>query len=70
MALEPMDATAEQDTSALRSMTRRFWVSVALTLPLLIVSMSELNPATNLHDRIGNDTFNWLQAALATPVVL
>ena len=70
MALEPMNATAEDDTSELRNMTKRFWVSLLLTLPLLIVTMSELIPEVNLHHWIGIDAFNWLQAALATPVVL
>jgi heavy metal translocating P-type ATPase len=70
MALEPMDAAADEDTSELRDMSRRFWISLALSLPLLIVTMSEMVPSVSLHRRIGADTFNWLQAALATPVVL
>ena len=70
MALEPLLATAEEDTSELDDMTRRFKVSVALSLPLLLISMSDLIPALNLHHMIGVNAFNWLQAALATPVVL
>lgn len=70
MALEPMEATAAEDTRELRDMTRRFWVCTALTLPLLAVSMSEFVPGLNLHHRMGIDAFNWLQAILATPVVL
>lgn len=70
MALEPMDATAQADDSELKEMTRRFWVSLALSLPLLIITMSEIIPGLNLHHRIGLSAFNWLQAILATPVVL
>jgi Cu2+-exporting ATPase len=70
MALEPMDAAAQEDTSELRDMTRRFSVSLVLSLPLLFITMSEFIPGVNLHHWIGIDTFNWLQAALATPVVL
>ena len=70
MALEPLMPTAEEDTSELDDMTRRFWLSVVLSLPLLAISMSEFIPGLNLHHRIGVTTFNWLQAALATPVVL
>ena len=70
MALEPLVATLEEDTSELRDMTRRFWVSVALTLPLLVISMGELVPALNLRERLDTTALNWLQAALATPVVL
>jgi Cu2+-exporting ATPase len=70
MALEPMDAAAPEDTSELSDMTRRFWVSSALSLPLLFITMSDFIPGLNLPQRIGINTFNWLQATLATPVVL
>ena len=70
MALEPMDASAAEDTSELRDMTLRFWVSLALSLPLLLVTMSEFIPSVNLHHWMGINTFNWLQAVLGTPVVL
>lgn len=70
MALEPMDATAQVDDSELTEMTRRFWVSLALSLPLLFITLSEFIPGLNLHHRIGLNIFNWLQAVLATPVVL
>ncbi len=70
MALEPLEATAATDNSELRDMTRRFWVSVALTLPLFIVTMSEFVPGLNLPHRLGEKAAGWLQAALATPVVL
>ncbi|MEO6623996.1 MAG: copper-translocating P-type ATPase, partial [Burkholderiaceae bacterium] len=70
MALEPLQATATEDDSELRDMTRRFWVSVALTLPLLVLTMSEFIPALNLPHRMGEMRAAWLQALLATPVVL
>jgi Cu2+-exporting ATPase len=70
MALEPLLPTVEEDTSELTDMTRRFWVSAALTLPLLIITMSEFTPALNLHHLLSVEAFNWLQALLATPVVL
>lgn len=70
MALEPIDASAEEDTSELHDMTRRFWISFFLTVPLLLITMTEMVPGVNVHHWLGNSTFNWLQAALATPVVL
>ncbi|MBA3581272.1 MAG: heavy metal translocating P-type ATPase [Gammaproteobacteria bacterium] len=70
MALEPMNAVAEEDMSELRDMTRRFWVSLALSLPLLFITMSEFIPGINVHHWMGINTFNWLQAILGTPVVL
>ncbi len=70
MALESMDATAQTDNSELQDMTRRFWVCLGLSLPLLIMTMSDMIPSVNLHDRMGMSLFNWLQAILATPVVV
>ena len=70
MALEPLVAAPEADTTELDDMTRRLWISAALTLPLLVVTMSELVPGLNLHHWLGSVSFNWAQAALGTPVVL
>jgi heavy metal translocating P-type ATPase len=70
MALEPVAPAAEADDSELRDMTRRFWGSLALSLPLLFITMGEFIPGVNVHHWMGIATFNWLQAALATPVVL
>ena len=70
MALEPLLATAVEDTSELKDMTRRFRVSAVLSLPLLVITMSEMVPALDLHHLSGAHTYNWMQAALATPVVL
>jgi Cu2+-exporting ATPase len=70
MALAPMDATEQADNSELEDMTRRFWISLGLSLPLFLLVMSDMIPGLNLPGRIGVDYVNWLQAALATPVVL
>lgn len=70
MALEPLDPTLADDTAELQNMTRRFKVSVGLTIPLLILTMGDIIPGTNFHGRAGSTIFNGLQAVLATPVVL
>jgi Cu+-exporting ATPase len=69
MALEPVMVTAETGPSAeLVDMTRRFWFSVVLTVPLLILVMgSHLIHA--LDDAIPDNVSNWIQLVLATPVV-
>ena len=69
MALEPAEAGAPEDTSELDDMTRRFRVSLVLSVPLLAISMSEMVPGLDLHHRLGA-AYGWLQALLATPVVL
>ena len=70
MALEPLVAATEEDTTEIDDMSRRFWVSVVLTAPLLFVTMSEFVPGLNLHHWFGRGFFNWVQGALGTPVVL
>ena len=70
MALEPMDVATEADATELNDMTRRFWVSLALSVPLLLVTMSEFIPGVNIHHWMGIKSFNWLQAILGTPVVV
>jgi Cu+-exporting ATPase len=68
MALEPMTATGDEDNAELRDMTRRFWVSLALTLPVLALAMGEMVPA--LGRLVPPSASVWVQLALATPVVL
>ena len=69
MALEPETATGEEDTSELDDMTRRFWVGVVLSVPLLAIAMGEMIPGVSLPGFMKTPAFNWVQAALATPVV-
>jgi P-type Cu+ transporter len=67
MALEPMDVVAEeQPDPEYESMRKRFWVSAALSLPLLILSM--FGEALGLHWQ--SSTRNAVEFLLATPVVL
>ena len=71
MALEPRAAAAEEAPNPeLADMTRRFWVSTALAVPLLLISMSDLLPGHPLMRALGDGPFVWLQLLLATPVVL
>lgn len=71
MALEPRIAAGvhEEDDTELHSMQRRFWVGVALSIPLLALSMGGM-AADNLFNRLPVGAMEWLQFALATPVVL
>ena len=58
MALEPLAPTAEpQENPELADMTRRFWIALVPTVPLVVLDMAGIGPA-------------WLQLLLATPVVL
>jgi Cu+-exporting ATPase len=69
MALEPLVASAEAGPNReLADMTRRFWVGLALTLPVFALEMG--GHLTGLMMRLGGQTSAWIQLALATPVVL
>jgi len=73
MALEPEGVvTGEEDTAELDDMTRRFWISAAFTLPLLVWTMGEMLPVIGpaLHGALSPAAATWLQLVLATPVVL
>ncbi|HWF03045.1 MAG TPA: heavy metal translocating P-type ATPase [Candidatus Angelobacter sp.] len=71
MALERRVAASahEEDDSELRSMQRRFWVGVMLSVPLLALSMGGM-AADSLFHNLPAGAMAWLQFALATPVVL
>jgi Cu+-exporting ATPase len=70
MALEPREVTAEHENPELKDMTRRFWVGVALTLPLLAVMVMEMLPGDPFRAVLSSPWMGWVQMALATPVVL
>ena len=71
MALEPRDAIAEQDENPeLADMTRRFWISVALTIPILALAVSDMIPGQPLQNILSPRAVGWIELILATPVVL
>jgi P-type Cu+ transporter len=73
MALEPRTVTAkEEENPELRDMTRRFCVSLILTVPLLAIAMLGMFYRLHLDLNISGVPINgpWLEFVLATPVVL
>jgi P-type Cu+ transporter len=71
MGLEPEGVVVgPEDTSELDDMTRRFWISALLTLPLFLYAMGDMIPGQPFHDLVPRDASGWIQALLATPVVL
>ena len=68
MALEPMTvAGGEDENPELHDMTRRFWWSVALAVPLILFAMLRMGPLARL---VSPSLGNWTEFLLATPVVL
>ncbi len=72
MALEPRTVSIEEEQNPeLSSMTLRFWVSVALTIPILVAAMADFFPGLSALMQFASPrTWQWLEFILATPVVL
>jgi len=71
MALEPRTVTLEaEENRELQDMTRRFWISVLLTVPLIVVAMGRHIPGMPFDGLASSRDLNWLELLLATPVVL
>jgi Cu+-exporting ATPase len=70
MSLEPVVGGEEEENVELKEMTRRFWFSVFLALPLFLLAMlADLMP-TILPENLSTKALYWIEFALATPVVL
>ena len=71
MALEPRTVTgAEEENPELRDMTRRFWISVVLTVPLMFLAMSDMISGQPVQHALSPRLISWIQLLLASPVVL
>jgi Cu+-exporting ATPase len=69
--LEPLVVTAEASPNhELLDMTRRFWIGLALSLPVLVLEMGGHVPWLGLHHIVSERLSTWIQFALSTPVVL
>ncbi len=71
MALEPRTVSLEEEENPeLVSMTRRFWISLMLSIPLVLIAMRMAVPGISLDKLVSHKTLGWLELILATPVVL
>jgi Cu+-exporting ATPase len=71
MALEPLTVSAEEEENPeLVDMTRRFWVSTALSIPAVLLAMSEMFPGRVFDSIAHASTRGWIELALTTPVAL
>ena len=70
MALEPVTIGGEEKNEELISMSRRFWISTVLALPVFFLAMiADLMPGW-LPDWLSMQVVQWIEFVLATPVVL
>jgi Cu+-exporting ATPase len=70
MALEPKKITAvELENKELTDMTRRFWVAVVLTIPILLSTMGEMF-GLHIENYLSIETAKWIELFLTIPIVL
>jgi len=70
MTLELRTVTLEEGPNPeLVNMSRRFWVGLALSLPIFLLAMGDMLPGKPLHHLLSMTAMNWVQLVLATPVV-
>jgi len=71
MALEPVTIIREEEANPeLRLMTRRFWISLALTAPLIVIDMAVMTGGHSPMHTITPRLLSWVELVLVTPVVL
>ncbi len=71
MALEPRTVVAAEQNTELGDMTRRFWVSLVLTILLVVVALYGMIPGLGIRPASESGVASpWLEFLLATPVVL
>jgi Cu+-exporting ATPase len=71
MALEPLTVSREEEANPeLLLMTRRFWICLVLTVPLVVIAMSAMMGGQSLWHGLTPKLHAWVELVLATPVVL
>jgi P-type Cu+ transporter len=70
MALEPRTPSSSEENPELASMTRRFWSSVAFTIPVFLFEMSAMIPGRPLGRILSVREIGWIELLFATPVVV
>ncbi len=69
MELVPMEANVSAEQKSYDRLLRKFWISLAFTLPIFIIAMSEMIPNNPLYDLWDIKYWNWIQLGLSIPVV-
>lgn len=72
MALEPKtisDGTDEHAQQQIRDLSIRFWIGLALTVPVFVIAMGGMIPALQMRDWLPTHISKWIEFGLTTPVV-
>jgi len=72
MTLEPktIGAGDEEDQREIRSLSRKFWIALVLTIPVLIIAMGHAIPGLRVDAIVPKHVGKWIEFGLTTPVVL
>ena len=71
MTLEPKSIEAEEEEqNETRSLSRKFWIALVLTIPVLVLAMGHAIPGLNIDSIVPKRIGKWIEFALTTPVVL
>lgn len=60
---------SSEEDKAYKNMAKKFWIAVALSIPVFIIAMSDFFPFLHLEDFASKNIWSWVEFALATPVV-
>jgi P-type Cu+ transporter len=72
MTLEPktIGGGDEEEQKEIRSLSRKFWIALVLTIPVLFIAMGHAIPGLHVEALIPKQISKWIEFALSTPVVL
>ena len=70
MSLEPKDASVSMENKEYQDMSRRFWGSLFLSLPIIFLAFGEMLPGKPIEKILSMKLVNWIEFLFATPVVL
>jgi len=69
MELVPKEVNESAEQKKYKGLLKKFWISVAFTLPIFIIAMSEMIPENLLYEFMDVRIWNWVQFGLSLPVV-
>lgn len=69
MNLVPLEVDASEEDKTYKMLLKKFWISVAFTVPIFVIAMSEMLNHNPLYSVLRQSYWNWIQLALSIPVV-
>lgn len=64
-----MEADESEENKTYKSLLNKFWLSVAFTIPIFLIAMSDMIPNNPIYDLISLKYWNWVQFGISIPAV-